>query len=280
MSDRRTATQLRWTRYEAQRVAAYGLATSDENDYHSRALSAQWSWGSDDRNRSWSVGVNASHDRIGAADAPRFRAQRNATELVLGYTAALTPSDLVQGGLAWGQSRGYHSDPYKTPDLRPSQRRWGSLTLRWHHHFDTTDWSLRTSYRAYSDSFGVASHTLSLEGTWSSPGGWRWSPLLRLYSQDAASFYYNPVYEYQGIPVPPGGFQGPPNWISTDQRLSAFGSVALGVRLQVPLDAQTTLDARLERYEQRTAWHLLTPGSRGLAPLSAAIVQVGLERRF
>jgi hypothetical protein len=106
------------------------------------------------------------------------------------------------------------------------------------------------------------------------------TPSLRLHTQNAARFYADPVYSFLGAPYPPGYFESPPQHLSLDQRLSAFGAVTVGAKLSVRWDEHWSSDLRLERYEQRGAWRVAGQGSPGLAPFSARIVQWGLSRRF
>lgn len=280
MSDQRRAGDIRVTRYNDRNSWSVGAAASNENDFRSRAISAQASWATDDNNRSWSFGVALIKDRIGSTDAPTLDEKRSTVDLAAGLTQALSRTDLVQLAVTYADGRGYYSDPYKSPDFRPAVRRQTSLNLRWNHHVEDWDTTLRTSYRRYRDSFGVRSHTLVFEPIIALGPSVQIAPSLRLYSQDAASFYYNPVYSYSGTPYPPGYFDAPPAYISADQRLAAFGAVTVGLRVEVALGAGWTTDFKIERYEQNSAWHLIQPGSRGLAPLYANIMQWGLMRQF
>ena len=66
----------------------------------------------------------------------------------------------------------------------------------------------------------------------------RWTvvPEIRLYTQRAASFYYDPVYDsVLGEPVPPGFPSGPGRFSSPDQRLSGFGAGQRSRRWHRPL---------------------------------------------
>ena len=280
MNDRRRAGDLRITRYEERSSWSLGMAGSHENDFRSRALSAQGSWSTADNNRTWTAGIGHRLDRIGSVNAPDLDERRRTLELAVGVTQALSRRDLLQIGITHANGHGYYSDPYKLPDLRPDSRRQTSATVRWHHHLEGWDTTLRASYRLYGDSFGIRSHTATLEPVVALAPGVTLAPSVRLYSQGAASFYYNPVRAYSGVPAPPGYFDGPPVPLSADQRLSAFGALTLGLRLAVEFGDGWQADIRIERYEQRSAWHLRGQGSRGIDPFSASFVQWGLVRRF
>jgi hypothetical protein len=235
-------------------------------------------WDTEDRNRSWALELAARSDRIGSVNDPNLDARRHTREAGITVTQALSRTDIVQAGLVHAWGRGFYSDPYKLPDARPGSRHQTVVSLRWNHHFDEPDLALRTRYRYYRDSFGIRSHTIAIEPLWQATPRVSFGASARLYTQSPASFYYNPRFAYAGIPFPPDN--PPPVHISADQRLAAFGAVTLGLQLGVDLGGGWQADLGLERYEQRTAWHWGSPGSRGLAPLSARFVQFGVTRRF
>ena len=107
------------------------------------------------------------------------------------------------------------------------------------------------------------------------------TPSLRLYSQSAAWFYYDPVYDPDvGAPYPPGYFTNPPKYISPDQRLSAFGGVTLGLKLGIRLSPDWSADIKAEHYEQRSSWRIGGSGSPGIDPFRATFAQFGLATRF
>lgn len=278
--DERRAGDVKVTRYDERSSWTLGLAASDENDFRSRAVAATVRWASDDNNRTWSLGLGLTRDRIGSVDDPALDEQRRTVELAAGVTQALTRADLVQVTLTHARGQGYYADPYKLPDVRPDTRIQTSLVLRWNHHFEEAEVTLRSGYRHYRDSFGIRSHALELEPVFTPLPGVTLAPSMRLYTQRAASFYFDPVYSYLGEPYPPGFGEGPPRALSADQRLSGFGAVTLGVKLALELGDGWTADLKIDRYEQRGDWRVGGAGSPGLAPFSARFVQLGLTRWF
>lgn len=281
MSDLRRAADLRLTHYADRSSYSAGFSRSKENDYTSSAASFAIGLSSDDNNRTWNIGYGYAYDRIGSSHDALFDERRRTTELMLGVTQALSATDLVQGTLTFNAGRGHYSDPYKEPDVRPRTRDQRIVLLRWNHHFTDVDASMRTSYRFYRDTFGIKAHTLGIE--WVQPaGGWlTLTPSLRLYSQSASTFYFDPVYDPAlGAPYPPGYFTNPPEFISSDQRLSAFGAVTAGLKFAVRFSADWSGDLKVERYEQRSKWHVGGEGSPGLSAFSATFVQIGLAKRF
>jgi hypothetical protein len=280
MSDRRRAGDVKLTRLDERRSVTLGAAASSENDFDSRAVSLAAAWASDDNNRTWNAGLAFTRDRIGSTDDPALDASRRTWEATGGVTQVLSRADIVQAGLTVAYGSGFYDDPYKRPDRRPDERRQLIGQLRWNHHFEAADLTLRSSLRGYRDSFGIRSTTLQFEPVVQVQPAFTVTPSLRLYTQRAASFYFDPTYSFTGAPDPPGFPADPDALVSADQRLAGFGAVTLGIKLAVTWGEGWSADLRLDRYEQRSGWRVGGPGSPGLAPFSARFVQVGLARRF
>jgi hypothetical protein len=281
MHDERHAGDLKFTRYEGHNSYGFGLALSGEHDYKSRSVSFDASLGSDDNNRSWNFGLGLSSDQISSSDNLLLHEKKRTTELMVGVTQALSPVDLLQVNLSYNRGTGYFNDPYKNLDERPRERNQTILLTRWNHHFAGMGTTLRSSYRYYSDTFGIHAHTLS--GEWVQPLNARWTvtPALRLHSQSAANFYFDPVYDPDvGAPYPVGYFTNPPTYSSADQRLSAFGAITVGVKLAWQVNRDWLVDAKIDRYEQRSGWRVGGAGSIGLAPFTATSLQLGASTRF
>jgi hypothetical protein len=279
-SDDRRGGDVKVTRYGDRAAVAVGLAASGENDFDSRAVSLHGTWNSDDNNRSWDAAVAYTYDRVGSVDDPTLDEPRRTVAVTAGVTQALSRADLVQVGLTYSRGRGFFSDPYKFIDIRPESRDQAVLLLRWNHHFEASDVTLRTSWRGYRDTFGIRSHTVTLEPAFEVSERFAVVPALRLYTQSAADFYYDPVYSYLGAPFPPGWLEAPPQYLSPDQRLAAFGAVTLGIKLIARFGEGWSADLRVEGYEQRSSWRVGGDGSPGLEPLSATFIQIGLSKQF
>ena len=257
------------------------MSYSIEHDYRSRGISVASTFSSDDNNRTFNIGASFDSDRIGSSIDTTLAERRNTTGFELGVTQALSAEDLVQVGLSATAARGYLSDPYKVPDVRPRTRNAGVLMVRWNHFLGPEDGTLRSSYRYYGDSWGIRAHTVAVE--WVKPDGqmFTWTPSLRYYTQTAARFYYDPVYDPAvGAPYPPGYFTNPPQYLSPDQRLSSFGGIAVGLKLAARFSPGWNADLKLEQYEQRAKWAAGSGASPGLDPLRATSVQLGVAKTF
>lgn len=272
---------MRLTRYNDRDAWSIGAAYSTEHDYRSRTVSADYRRSSEDNNRSWNVGIAYNNDWIGSSDDPTLSRSRNTLQLIAGVTQAWTAVDLVQFNLGASLGHGDYNDPYKFPDRRPDEREQYTAMLRWNHHFQDLRATLRSSWRYYSDSFGVRANTV--EAAWVQPlqGGWTLTPMLRYTTQRAARFYYDPVYDPAlGAPFPPGYTSSSPTFISGDHRLSAFGAVTAGLKVAYAFHPRWVADVSWEHYEQRAGLRLGGSGSPGLARFQADWLQVGLSHKF
>ena len=277
LRDHRNAIELLATRYFDHASLTMGANLSHESDYLSRGVSLLGSVSNESKNTTWTAGLGFNSDSINPSNGVVERERKRVSDLLLGLTQVLGTHDIAQINFGHSMGRGYFTDPYKVMDNRPRERNHTTLMTRWNHHFEGTGGSLRSSYRYYTDSYGVKAHTLGFEYVQPLPRGWTVTPLLRLYTQTAARFYIDadPATE----PFPPN----PPAdavYFTEDHRLSAFGARTFGVKLAKQIDADWLLDVKFERYGQRAAWTIGGTGSPGLAPFNARSIQVGMARQF
>jgi hypothetical protein len=282
MKDQRTAVDLKVTRYFERGSIGLRGSHSNENDYRSNSMAIEGRFSSPDNNTTWVGGVGVSRDTINPVNELVIGEKKSVTDVMLGVTQVWSKNDLIQANLSYVMGRGYFSDPYKLADERPRSRDQTIALLRWNHFVESgnplvANTTVRSSYRYYSDTFGVRAHTATVE--WVKPINDRFSitPSARYYTQRAAKFYFDPVYDpVIGEPFPVGD----PKFYSADPRLSTYGAITLGAKLEWRINSQWTADIKYERYEQRSAWRLGGRASFGLAPFSAQFVQLGISRRF
>lgn len=288
MKDERKAGDVKITRYLARAAVSASVATSKENDYISNALGLAARWSTDDNNRTWTMGYGYASDTIDNTSNgvnTAINQHKKTHEFMGGVTQVLTPGDIAQFNLTRSVGSGYYNDPYKSFDQRPTQRdSWIGL-VRWNHYLDSIDASLRSSYRYYSDTFGVQSHTLGLD--LAKPIGlWTLTPGVRYYSQSAANFYLDPLLDAQGqydlnaVRARAIANQAANSNQATDQRLSAFGAVTLSMKVSYAITPATTVDVKYETYRQTAAMHWGGTGSPNLDPFNAQLIQLGLSYRF
>lgn len=281
MKDTRRAGDIAITRYLPNGSVTVGVAYSTEHDYASRALSLTGTVSSEDKNTTWSFGIGGSDDAIDPVNLVVSGESRQTVNVMAGVTQVLTPHDIAQLTLTRTQGHGYYSDPYKMLDNRPRERNQNTLLARWNHYHEGSGGTTRLSYRYYTDTFGIRAHTLGAEYVQPLADGWRITPSVRYYTQRAASFYFDPVYDATlGAPFPPGYVFGGTQFSSADQRLSGFGAVTLGIKVAKEISRYWTVDLKVEAYQQRGAWRAFDSGSPGLDAMRARSIQLGLTRQW
>ena len=281
MHDRRLASDVKLTRYFDRAAVGARFAYSDENDYRSNAFAIDGRISSADNNTTWVAGLGGSRDVINPVNGKVENERKSVTEGMVGMVQALSKNDLAQFNLTYVRGRGYFSDPYKLVDERPRNKNQTIGLLRWNHFIEGNSSTVRSSYRFYSDSFGVQAHTAQLE--WVVPLNERFiiTPSTRYYTQRAARFYFNPVYDPEiGEPYPAGYSTAPPTFYSADARLSSYGAFTVGGKFEWRFDKFWSADVKYELYQQRSAWRLGGGGSPGLLPFRAQFGQIGVSRRF
>jgi hypothetical protein len=271
IDDFRRAGDMQVTRYFERWSVALGGAFSREDDFDSDALRVLIARDSADRNQTWSLGFGRTNDIIDSVNGVADHEQRHLSDMQLGYTRVLSPNEILSATLGHARGRGYHSDPYKPLDQRPSSRDQRTLALRYHRYVARADAALRLNYRAYDDSWDISAHSVQAEWEQSLGQDWSLTPSLRYYTQSRAAFYSDPPF---GSGFDPDGFY------SGDARLSAFGAWTVGLALGVPLPAQWRADFSWQFYRQDSRWRWFGEGSPGLDPVSSRVFALGLTRTF
>jgi hypothetical protein len=280
MDERRKAGDVRVTRYFGAATLGLGAAVSNENDYRSRAWSASASLASEDRNTVGVLGFGVSNDTISPVNQRVTGERRHTAEFMVGVEQVLGKRDVLKADYTRTRGRGYYSDPYKLVDNRPRARDTNVLLLRWNHALDHAA-ALRLHYRYFRDSFGIRAHTVGGELERPLAGGWTLTPSLRLYSQSAADFYFDPVYHpLFGEPYPPGYVFGSNAPVTADQRMAAFGAATLGLKVARGIGGGWTAYVKAEQYRQMASWRWTGSGSPGLARFDARSWQVGAVRQW
>jgi Protein of unknown function (DUF3570) len=287
MSDDRKAGDVKVTRYFARSAVSVGTSYSTEHDYKSKGLSIDARFSSEDNNRTWAVGLGVANDVVdttysggGVVNQPK-----RTLELMGGVTQVLTPKDIVQLNLTHSSGKGYFDDPYKRFDKRPDTRKSTAALVRWNQYVEPFDASVRSSYRYYTDSFGVASHTIGAEWM-QSVGKWTFTPGLRYYTQRAANFYFDGVANAAGTYDPVAsndiarGYALGSQLFTADQRMSAFGAITLSMKVDYAITDKTTVDVKIDRYQQKSNLRLGGKGSPYIDTFNAQFVQVGLSTKF
>lgn len=279
----RYAGDLNVTRYFSRGTLSVGASYSQESDYISRGISLNGTLSTESRNTTWSLGAAYSSDTVDLNKPNVVASKRSDTpgrkrvvSGLFGVTQVMSQNDIMQMTVTCTHGDGYYSDPYKNPDVRPDRRRMFTFLTRWNHHFDGPDGTARLSYRYYADTFGIEAHTFEAEYVQPLPHGWEIAPLVRYYSQSAASFYVPTGDDPKSpTPVPVGA-----EHYSEDQRLSAFGAFSYGVKVAKDVGHGWSADVKYEHCEQRYDWGINGQGDPGIPAFSFNSIQVGLTRKL
>ena len=280
ITERRQAVDVGLTRYFQKGTITLGNSYSKEHDYISRGYSAQGSLSTEDKNTTFTLGGSYTTDTINPTRQKGEYYKRSVAAFA-GVSQVLTKTDIVQLNLGYTRGKGDFTDHYKGWDSRPERRESETVMTRWNHHFNGSDGTSRLSYRYYTDTFGIHAHTFGLEYVQPVAGEWTITPSVRFYSQTAADFYF-PV----DLTWPDGMSDaainaynaGQPS--SADQRLSAFGALTLGIKVEKRIAKDWLVDAKYEHYQQRADWCLTGGGDKNLAHFNATFIQLGLSRQF
>jgi Protein of unknown function (DUF3570) len=293
--DYRKGGDAKLTRYFSRSSIGVGIAASSEHDYSSKAISADYRMASEDNNQTYAFGLGYSKDEIvdlSRGGTPRVIqslgevGKKRGFDLLLGYTGNLTPNDIVQSNITFTSGKGYYDDPYKIYDKRPDNRKDFAWLTRYNHFFADADGALHLTYRFFTNSWGMRSHTVETEWHQQLKGGWKIIPGLRYYSQNSADFYSDLDTQNSGTSL----FTAYPGIDSTvysqkplysaDSRLSAFGAITPGVKVVWEISKAFTVDAKAEFYQQRASYRLGGNGSPNIEPLRARFLQVGAAWHF
>ena len=241
------------------------FAYSLENDYESTGVSLNHTIDFNEKNTTLALGAAYTHDNIYAVTLSEDK-HKDSWDFLVGLTQLLGPKTVFTLNLTYGTASGYLSDPYKqthipfypdpaAPDplavtfgeQRPGKRdkHIGYVSLS---QFVTPlRGSAELGYRLYHDTYGILSHTVSLN--WYQKIGKHvvLSPMFRFTDQSAADFYMTQ------LPGDPGGdppYYAPlPALYSSDYRLAALQSFTYGIGVTAKIKDRVSLDFAFKRYE-------------------------------
>ncbi len=207
-----------------------GAVHSQENDYSSATGSIAISDEFAKRNTTLSLAYSFTGSDVGRAHDPTFSRRLDSHALTASWTQVLSRSWVAQFSGFVGVLDGFQSSVYRyvhfadgtsgpevAPDLRVRQalaaELRGSLTPQWF---------AGASYRLYSDSWGLLSHTGELTATYA-PTDWLSLRLRdRVYQQRGSSFYQS-VYDR------------PMRYMTIDRELGALYGNLVGLKAAIDL---------------------------------------------
>lgn len=226
----------------------------------------------------------------------------------LGLTQILNKDALVSAGVAYTRSSGYLANPYKSvmieyidprqmPDAdglrtatfkpvlekRPEERNQLSWSTRYVQHLTRLGAALHLGYNFAHDDWGIHAHTFDADWVQPLGSGWTITPRVRYYSQGAADFYgkffvVNQAYTSYGthfnLPYDPARY---PDNYSSDQRLSAYGTLSGGVTVSKQFNKALSLETGFEYYTHAGGLKLGGGGEGQFADFSYFVANAALK---
>ena len=226
-------------------LMSIGYMTSDESDYQSGTWSVGVAQDFFGGMSTLSLGYMRGDDTVSRIDTVfEDRIERNSYSL--GWSQVLTPRIVASLDYEAILETGFLNNPYRSarvlgaqvPELYPRARNSHSVALRGI-GMVAEGTALELGYRWFRDTWQVQAHTLEAALARRIRRGLTAELSVRLYTQDAASFYAD-------------NFDTPFEFMARDKELSTFSSQAVGARL---------------------TWDL----GGALGPLSRSSVSVGYE---
>ena len=252
-----------------------GFAESRESDYVSRGWSLNTLTDFNEKNTTLRAGVAGTDDRVEVFYETAYL-PKHTNDAILGVTQVLDPLTFVTLNVSLGRSTGYLAEPHKfvekgidiLPGLvleesfaenSPNERNRESVYASINRAFPKLKGAVEGSYRLYADSFGIVAHTLQVD--WQQHVGPQviLEPMVRLYQQSAARFYYYNLDDTPIVPLRMPNGTGP--YYSSDFRLSEEDSTSFGLKATWKASERIHLDASYERYA--------LSGRDGVTPQSA-----------
>ena len=230
------------------------FAYSAESDYISFGGALNYSLALNDKNTMINAGWSHNSDLV-RDDKFKWRSKM-ADDVFLGVVQLFGPKAYLTVNTSFGFEHGYLADPYRgvmaatnfiqlnlnapalKPEKRPRHRNDEIVFVSWTQFLTPVNASYELSYRFFNDSYGVSSSTAEL--AWHQKLGKSivLSPRFRYSIQDSADFYYVMVPNYKKLPT----------FYSSDYRLSAFESFAIGVDITWRVNKYMSFDAGYMRY--------------------------------
>jgi len=272
--DTRVALSSAWTQsLDRLTKMTMGANLSKEFDFSSLGLNASLSRDLNQRNTTLTFGLAGEFDLIepiggipiplaamvapigGQAQIQPRQGQddsKTVIDAILGVAQVVNRYTLMEFNYSLSHSTGYQTDPFKlvtrvdgsgaTVDYlfenRPDSRTKHSIYWLTRYHLSRD--VLGTSYRFFTDDWGILSHTLDLTYRWKFLPKHYLEPHIRIYQQSKADFYR--VGISNNAPLP--------KIASADYRLAKFNALTVGFTYGLNLKGASSFLLRIEYYLQ------------------------------
>ncbi len=264
IEDRRKAWNFGASHTFAPVTASVGFANSRESDYVSNGWSLNTATDFNQKNTSLLVGLAGTSDKVKVFYQTPWAKKRSESGIV-GLNQLLDPETSISVNLGYARDSGYLNDPYRLIEKhidvgggltllrgfgenRPDSRDRWTLEASVNRSIKPADAAIEASYRFYHDTFGIDSHTLSLE--WFQKffdGRVVVRPLVRYYQQNSANFYRLTLDGTAITPTLAPNPSGP--FYSADYRLARMRTWDLGIKVVInAIPDRLSVDVAYDRY--------------------------------
>ncbi|MFK8050083.1 MAG: DUF3570 domain-containing protein [Halioglobus sp.] len=239
IADTRTDVSLTTRYYYDRGNIGVKYNRSEEDDYESDAISIDTSFNDADGLTTYSVAISASSDDLeptqGTTPTNTLRDEKDIRSAWVGVTRIISKRGILRFGLGYTYRDGFLTDTYKLNDRRPDERKEWTASTGYRHFFVDANAALHADYRYFNDDWGITSHTIDL--AWHQNVGQRAQviPFVRYYTQDEADFFSNAVDFNQ-------------RYYADDYRLSSFGAISSGLKLNYSFGKNWRASLSTERY--------------------------------
>jgi Protein of unknown function (DUF3570) len=213
----------------------------------------------------------------------------------LGITQVMNKNALLALDVSFTHSKGYLGNPYKLVyfastdnsfsqpvsffgrlENRPDERNQFNWHWGYNQYIESLDAALHFNYYFGHDSWDIHAHTFEADWVQSLGEGWTLTPRIRYYSQSAADFYAPYfVSVYDATTFEP--INKIPDYYSSDQRLSGFGTLSGGVTVEKQFAKGVSLQTGFEYYTHQGGLKLGGGGEQDFADFDYWVANAALK---
>jgi hypothetical protein len=264
-----------------------GYIQSDENDYHSKTVTAGATREFNTKNTVVSFGFSSGDDNIRSSSNKSFDEFMRNQVYSLSLTQILSKISLMQLIYDFRVENGYLASPYRRAKFEdsssgtitsrdenhPRTRNRNAFAIKYNRYIESWKSSSASMYRFYIDSWGVTSHTVETRLTKEFSTKFSLGVSLRYYMQGKARFYED-YYLDSTTPFYTG-----------NNTLATYNSLLIGLRPSYAISDRIQVFAKLEDYEERfngavDAYQLTTKTDDKPLTISAKVIGLGLDAKF
>ena len=287
IADRRFEYSAGFTTTIPDGTLSVGYIISDENDYHSKTVTAGATREFNTKNTVMSFGFSNGNDNIRSSSDKNFDEYMRNQVYSLSLTQILTKVSLAQLIYDFRVENGFLASPYRKAKFEdtssgvissrdenhPHTRNRNAFALKYNYFKESWQTALATTARFYIDSWGVNSYTIEERATKEFSKRFQLSVSVRYYTQGKATFFQD-YYDDPGALFYTG-----------NNTLSTYHSLLFGLRPAYTLTDHFAVFAKFEDYEESfvdasDAHQLNIKSDDKPLAISAKVIGLGLSAKF